>query len=106
MRRSISCAWACKTFACNKMTVGRHSLKPRCLGPGSRHSDLFDLGYEAVGDLDARLELFADWKEPFREGVIYYLKDGRVRGVMLWNVWGQVDAARELIAARGPLTHD
>ena len=70
------------------------------------YSDLFDLGYEAVGDLDARLELFADWKEPFREGVIYYLKDGRVRGVMLWNVWGQVDAARELIAARGPLTRD
>jgi 3-phenylpropionate/trans-cinnamate dioxygenase ferredoxin reductase component len=67
------------------------------------YSDLFDLGYEAVGDLDARLELFADWKEPFREGVIYYLKDGRVRGVMLWNVWGQVDAARDLIAARGPL---
>jgi len=29
-----------------------------------------------------------------------------VRGVMLWNVWGQVDAARELIAARGPLTRD
>ena len=70
------------------------------------YSDLFDLGYEAVGDLDARLELFADWKEPFREGVIYYLKDGRVRGVMLWNVWGQVDAARELIATRGPLTRD
>jgi 3-phenylpropionate/trans-cinnamate dioxygenase ferredoxin reductase component len=66
------------------------------------YSDLFDLGYEAVGDLDARLELFADWKEPFREGVIYYLKDGRVRGVMLWNVWGQVDAARDLIAAPGP----
>jgi NADPH-dependent 2,4-dienoyl-CoA reductase/sulfur reductase-like enzyme len=72
----------------------------------SFYSDLFDLGYEAVGDLDARLELFADWKEPFREGVIYYLKDGRVRGVLLWNVWNQVDAARELIAAPGPLTHD
>src|SRR5206468_4871157 len=37
------------------------------------YSDLFDLGYEAVGDLDARLETVADWKEPFREGVIYYL---------------------------------
>ena len=72
----------------------------------SFYSDLFDLGYEAVGDLDARLELFADWKEPFREGVIYYLKDGRVRGVLLWNVWEKVDAARELIAAPGPLTYD
>jgi 3-phenylpropionate/trans-cinnamate dioxygenase ferredoxin reductase subunit len=66
------------------------------------YSDLFDLGYEAVGELDARLEIVADWKEPFREGVLYYLRDGRVRGVLLWNVWGQVDAARGLIAERGP----
>ena len=61
------------------------------------YSDLFDLGYEAVGTLDTRLEIFEDWKEPFREGVVYYLKDGRVRGVLLWNVWEQVEAARALI---------
>jgi 3-phenylpropionate/trans-cinnamate dioxygenase ferredoxin reductase component len=66
------------------------------------YSDLFDLGYEAVGELDARLEIVADWKEPFREGVQYYLRDGRVRGVVLWNVWEQVDAARRLIAEPGP----
>jgi NADPH-dependent 2,4-dienoyl-CoA reductase/sulfur reductase-like enzyme len=66
------------------------------------YSDLFDLGYEAVGELDPRLETVVDWKEPHREGVVYYLRDGRVRGVLLWNVWGQVDAARELIAEPGP----
>jgi len=66
------------------------------------YSDLFDLGYEAAGELDSRLETFADWKDPHREGVVYYLRDGRVRGVLLWNVWGQVDAARELIAEPGP----
>jgi 3-phenylpropionate/trans-cinnamate dioxygenase ferredoxin reductase component len=66
------------------------------------YSDLFDLGYEAVGDMDPRGEVFADWKEPFREGVIYYLSGGRVRGVLLWNTWGQVDAARRLIAEPGP----
>ena len=66
------------------------------------YSDLFDLGYEAVGELDARMDTFEDWKEPFREGVVYYLKDGRVRGVLLWNVWDRKDAARELIAQRGP----
>ena len=32
-----------------------------------------------------------------------YLKDGRVRGVLLWNVWGKVDAARQSIAELGPL---
>ena len=62
------------------------------------YSDLFDLGYEAVGELDARLQIVADWKVPHREGTVYYQSDGRVRGVLLWNVWGQVDAARELIA--------
>lgn len=66
------------------------------------YSDLFDLGYEAVGDVDARLETVADWKTPFREGVVYYLDRGRVRGVLLWNTWGQVDAARALIAEPGP----
>jgi 3-phenylpropionate/trans-cinnamate dioxygenase ferredoxin reductase subunit len=66
------------------------------------YSDLFDLGYEAVGDLDPRLDTVADWTTPFREGVVYYLRAGRVRGVLLWNVWHQVEAARDLIAQPGP----
>jgi 3-phenylpropionate/trans-cinnamate dioxygenase ferredoxin reductase subunit len=53
-----------------------------------------------VGEVDSRLGTLADWKEPHREGVVYYQKAGRVRGVLLWNVWGQVDAARELIATK------
>jgi len=64
------------------------------------YSDLFELGYEAVGDLDARLETVVDWEEPYHKGIVYYLKQGRVRGVLLWNVWEQVEAARSLIAAR------
>ncbi|HZX90774.1 MAG TPA: FAD-dependent oxidoreductase [Rudaea sp.] len=68
------------------------------------YSDLFDLGYEAVGLLDDRLDVVENWIVPYREGVVYYIDNGRVRGVLLWNVWGQVDAARELIAERGP--HD
>lgn len=61
------------------------------------YSDLFDAGYEAVGDLDAGLETVADWIEPFGKGVIYYLKDDRVRGVLLWNTWGQLAAARDMV---------
>ncbi len=68
------------------------------------YSDLFDLGYEAVGELDSSLEMVADWKEPNRKGIIYYLKNSRVRGVLLWDVWGKVDAARELIAKPGPFS--
>lgn len=67
------------------------------------YSDLFDLGYEAVGELDSRLETVEDWLEPYRKGVVYYLQGGRVRGVLLWNVWEQVDAARLFIAEPGPV---
>ena len=70
------------------------------------YSDLFDLGYEAVGDLDSSLDIVEDWVEPFRKGVIYYLRDGLVRGVLLWNTWGQVDAATELIAEKKPCTSE
>jgi NADPH-dependent 2,4-dienoyl-CoA reductase/sulfur reductase-like enzyme len=70
----------------------------------SFYSDLFDLGYEAVGDLDARLATVANWQEPFRKGVVYYLEKGRVRGVLLWNIWQQVDAERRLIAQPGPFS--
>jgi 3-phenylpropionate/trans-cinnamate dioxygenase ferredoxin reductase subunit len=68
------------------------------------YSDLFERGYEAVGEMDPRGEIVADWKEEFLEGVVYYLSGGRVRGVLLWNTWGQVDAARALIAQSGPFT--
>lgn len=68
------------------------------------YSDLFDLGYEAVGELDSRLETFVDWKDSFKKGVIYYLAGQRVRGVLLWNVWDTVPKARALIAEPGPFT--
>ena len=34
------------------------------------------------------------------------MADGSVRGVLLWNVWGKVDLARDLIAetGRSPVT--
>jgi len=60
-------------------------------------SDLFEFGYEATGEVDARLETFADWQKENDTGVIYYLREGKVRGVMLCNVWERLDAARELI---------
>lgn len=68
----------------------------------SFYSDLFDLSYEAVGQLDSRLTTIADWAEPFKKGIVYYLKEGRVRGVLLWNVQDKVSTARELIARPGP----
>jgi NADPH-dependent 2,4-dienoyl-CoA reductase/sulfur reductase-like enzyme len=70
------------------------------------YSDLFDLGYEAVGLLNSDLETHADWEEPYQKGVVYYLQNGRVVGVLLWNVWGQLDAARALMAEAGPFEEE
>jgi NADPH-dependent 2,4-dienoyl-CoA reductase/sulfur reductase-like enzyme len=70
------------------------------------YSDLFDLGYEAVGKLDARLEMVESWKTEGREGVVYYLENGRVCGVLLWGTFGKVDAARELITRQTALPRD
>jgi 3-phenylpropionate/trans-cinnamate dioxygenase ferredoxin reductase component len=64
------------------------------------YSDLFDLGYEAVGDVDSRLDTVVEWAEPNRKGVVAYVDgDGMARGFLLWDAWGKVDSARELIRA-------
>jgi NADPH-dependent 2,4-dienoyl-CoA reductase/sulfur reductase-like enzyme len=71
------------------------------------YSDLFELGYEAVGEVDARHATVAEWADPFRTGVVAYLDDERrPRGFLLWNVWGRVPEATALIAAGAPLAAD
>ncbi len=67
------------------------------------YSDLFELGYEAVGEINSKLQTYSDWQEPFKKGVIYYLDDGQVRGVVLWNVWDKTDEARALMKEQPPL---
>jgi NADPH-dependent 2,4-dienoyl-CoA reductase/sulfur reductase-like enzyme len=66
------------------------------------YSDLFDLGYEAVGDISSKMETVTDWQDPFNKGTIYYLENGQVRGVVLWNIWEKLDQARALIAQAEP----
>ena len=68
------------------------------------YSDLFDLGYEAVGDVDSRLATVEEWAEPNRKGVVAYVDDeSRPRGFLLWDVWEKVDDARALIRAGEPV---
>ena len=69
------------------------------------YSDMFDLGYEAVGEMSSKMEIVEDWQEtPFKKGVVYYLSDERVRGVLLWNVSKKVEEARALMKETGPFT--
>lgn len=64
------------------------------------YSDLFDLGYEAVGTLDASLETVVVDKG---EGtyVVYYLDRDSVVGVLLWGVWDSTNAAIAVIGSSG-----
>jgi len=71
------------------------------------YSDLFDLGYEAVGDVDARQETVELWLEPNRKGIVAYVDaDARPRGFLLWNVWDKVGPAGELIRAAKPIDEE
>ncbi len=69
-------------------------------------SDLFEFGYEAVGEVDAQLETVADWQKENDTGVIYYLKDGKIRGAMMCNVWDKVEEARKLILKGEKVTRE
>jgi NADPH-dependent 2,4-dienoyl-CoA reductase/sulfur reductase-like enzyme len=69
-------------------------------------SDLFEFGYEAVGEVSSGLETVTDWQKAYDTGVIYYLKGGRVRGAMMCNLWDKVESARELICKDEQVTPD
>ncbi len=70
------------------------------------YSDLFDSGYEAVGKTDSSLQTITDVKKHDDKGPIFYMDKGRVMGVVFWNMFGKVEAGRELIAAPGPHSED
>ena len=70
------------------------------------YSDVFDMGYEAVGRVDAALPVVEDWAVPGEKGVVYYLDDGLVRGVLLWDIWDKTDEARQVLAEARALTPD
>jgi 3-phenylpropionate/trans-cinnamate dioxygenase ferredoxin reductase subunit len=60
-------------------------------------SDLFEFGYEAVGDVDSRLKTYPDWRKENDTGVVYYMEDSKIRGMMMCNVWDKVEVARDMI---------
>ena len=56
-----------------------------------------DLSFEGVGELWARLTTEIVWMQPGHEGVVYYLRDDVIRGVLLINVPERIEWARGLI---------
>ena len=62
------------------------------------------LSFEGVGELNSRIDSHEVWIEPGREGVIYYLYEDVVRGVLLCNVRDRLDWARSLIREARPMS--
>ncbi|HTR97508.1 MAG TPA: FAD-dependent oxidoreductase [Candidatus Acidoferrales bacterium] len=58
----------------------------------------------AVGELDAQLDHQLAWLDPEREGVVYYLRDDVVRGVLMLNVADRLEWARALIREARPMS--
>jgi NADPH-dependent 2,4-dienoyl-CoA reductase/sulfur reductase-like enzyme len=61
-----------------------------------------DLEFEGVGELWARLDTEILWIEPGREGVVFYLRDDVIRGVLLVNVHERLEWARALVREARP----
>ncbi len=64
------------------------------------YSDLFEVGYEAVGHMDATYETVGVWQGIHDPGAWAYIREGQVCGVLLWNLFGQIDTGRGLIETR------
>ena len=70
------------------------------------YSDLFDLGYEAVGEVDARhaRRSPSGSSRCARASSPISTSERRPRGFLLWNLFGRVAAATAAIAAAEPLS--
>jgi 3-phenylpropionate/trans-cinnamate dioxygenase ferredoxin reductase subunit len=60
-------------------------------------SAIFGMQYLTVGDVSARYNYVIDWKDEPASCTVYYLVSGRVRGILFWNLSGDIAAARALI---------
>ncbi|MHA1996501.1 MAG: NAD(P)/FAD-dependent oxidoreductase [Promethearchaeota archaeon] len=63
----------------------------------SYHADIFDNHYEVVGDVGVRYDYIIDWEEESERAIIYFVKYGKMKGVLFWNTRSKVDLARDLI---------
>jgi programmed cell death 8 (apoptosis-inducing factor) len=66
--------------------------------------------YEAVGLIDSKLDTVGVWQKgedengseneeqgEYKKGVVYYMKNKKIVGVLLWNLFNRVDDARRAI---------
>lgn len=59
------------------------------------YSVVFDISWKAIGTLDSELETMID--EVGEGKVVYYLKDNKPAGILLWNVEADLDEVRSIL---------
>ena len=59
--------------------------------------EVFDLRFEGVGALEAQGDTELVWVDPGREGVVFYLREDVVRGVLTCGMPGRGEWARSLV---------
>ncbi|ORZ14240.1 hypothetical protein BCR42DRAFT_329796 [Absidia repens] len=77
-----------------------------------RHQSMFwsdlgpEVGYEAVGLIDSQLSTVSVWAKStaqdtpaFGKGLVFYVRDRKIVGLLLFNVFGKVQEARNIIDA-------
>ncbi len=70
------------------------------------YADMFDMGYRSIGQIDSRMDIHAVWTDHCKEGILYYRENGRVRGVLFWNMRKDLDKARNLMANKQPISNE
>jgi len=68
--------------------------------------NVFGATLEAVGDVDSTWETHPVWREPYRDGVLFYVHNDIVRGVVMWNRIGDPEWARAAVRLGRPTTHE
>jgi len=67
---------------------------------------VFGATVDAIGDCDSTWETQAVWREPYRDGVLFYVHDDVVRGVLMWNLPGDPEWARRAVRMNQPTTYE
>jgi 3-phenylpropionate/trans-cinnamate dioxygenase ferredoxin reductase component len=57
---------------------------------------------EGIREVDARMEIITDREKPHDTGTIYYASAGKIRGMIMCNVWDKIGSAREMIRQARP----
>lgn len=110
-------------------STGRHAGQNMSVGDGAKKpykhismfwSDVGPVNFEAVGEINSSLNTYAVWdgvsitqpgtnwssapapykNSQFHKGVVYYLRDRKVVGILLWNLPGKINEARNVISKK------